>query len=100
MKAVARAMGVSRSNLWDRAHGRHEGRPVRYSKADDELLLQGIRKICDQRGSYGYRRTAALLNRLREADGLERVNHKRVHRIMKEHGLLLRRYGLKPTRTH
>ena len=100
MKAVARALDVSRSNLWDRAHGRHPGRPIRYSKVDDGLLLQSIRKICDRRGSYGYRRTAAILGRLREAQGLERINHKRVHRIMKAHGLLLRRHGTKPTRTH
>jgi putative transposase len=100
MKAVARAIGVSRSNLWDRAHGRHQGRPIQYNKADDEVLLQSIRKICDQRGSYGYRRTAAILSRLRETEGQQRVNHKRVHRIMKAHNLLLRRYGMKPTRTH
>jgi len=100
MKAVARALDVARSNLSDRARGRHEGRPIQYSKAEDELLLPSIREICDRRGSYGYRRTTAILGRLREAKGLQPVNHKRVHRIMKTHGLLLRRHGVKPTRTH
>jgi len=56
MKAVARAIGVSRSNLWDRHHGRHQGRPIQYDKAGDEQLLQSVRKICEHRGSYGYRR--------------------------------------------
>lgn len=100
MKAVAQAMGVARSNLWDRAHGRHQGRPIQYSKDEDAILLPSIREICDRRGSYGYRRTAAILARLREAQGLRPINHKRVHRIMKAHGLLLRRYGTRPTRTH
>lgn len=100
MKPVARALDVSRSNLWDHSHGRHKGRPIQYDKAADEMLLQSIRKICDHRGSYGYRRTTAILARLREAEGLAPINHKRVCRIMKAHGLLLARYGIKPTRTH
>jgi len=78
---VTEAMGVSRSNLWDRMHGRQSGRPARYNKAEDERLLPGIRRVCGERGTYGYRRTAALLNRHREAAGLAGVNHKRVYRI-------------------
>jgi putative transposase len=97
---VVEAVGVSRSNLWDRLHGRQSGRPARYNKAEDEGLLSGIRRVCGERGTYGYRRTAALVNRHREEAGLVGVNHKRVYRIMKAQGLLLERYGRKPTRTH
>jgi putative transposase len=100
MKAVARAIGVSRSNLWDRHHGRHQGRPIQYDKAGDEQLLQSVRKICEHRGSYGYRRTTARLARDRAAMGLTPINHKRVYRVMKANDLLLPRYGKKPTRTH
>jgi transposase InsO family protein len=37
----------------------------------------------------GYRRITALLNRQANAEGLARVNHKRVYRVMKQAGLLL-----------
>jgi putative transposase len=100
MKTVTEAMGVSRSNLWDRLHGRQGGRPIRYNKTEDEGLLPSIRRVCGARGTYGYRRTTALVNRDREAAGLADVNHKRVYRIMKAQGLLLARFGRKPTRTH
>jgi putative transposase len=100
VKTVAKAVGVSRSNLWDRLHGPPSVRAARYEKIEDEQLIPGIRSLCGQRGTYGYRRTAALLNRTREAQGLPRVNHKRVYRIMRLQGLLLARYGRKPTRTH
>jgi transposase InsO family protein len=39
----------------------------------------------------GYRRITALLKRERRSDGLAPVNAKRVYRLMKKHGLLLKR---------
>ena len=30
----------------------------------------------------------------------ERINHKRVYRVMRDHGLLLSKYAEKPQRTH
>jgi len=100
MKAIARALGVSRSNLWDRRSGRHVGRPLQYDKADDEILLQSVREICEHRASYGYRRTTARLARDRAEAGLSPINHKRIYRIMKANDMLLLRYGKKPTMTH
>jgi transposase InsO family protein len=59
-----------------------------------------IRAIVDERGTYGYRRVTALLNRDAAARALSRINHKRIYRIMREHQLLLARHTGKPTRTH
>jgi putative transposase len=89
MTAVADALGVARSNLVARAK-RDGSRPrLQYRKAGDAELLARIRPLVDARPSYGYRRITALLNRQAQAEGLARVNHKRVYRVMKRAGLLL-----------
>ena len=89
MKAVADTLGVARSNLVEQAQrGGSRPRPP-YRKAGDAELLARIRPLVDARPSYGYRRITALLNRQADAEGLARVNHKRVYRVMKRAGLLL-----------
>ena len=65
-------------------------------KLDDERLLPLIRELVDKRASYGYRRITALLR----CEKGEKVNPKRIYRIMKKHDLLLQRYGAKPSRAH
>ena len=67
---------------------------------DDEYLLPIINKITDARPTYGYRRVLPLLNKELSLKGKEKVNHKRLYRVMKQHGLLLTRMPRKPTRTH
>ena len=108
--AVASTLGVARSNLVERlkvpARPRvgqfDDGRPRgRYCKAEDEALLPRIRRLVDERPTYGYRRITALLNRELAIDGQPRVNHKRVYRLMQVHGLLLARHtGHRPGRLH
>jgi transposase InsO family protein len=99
VKTVSDAMGVSRSNVLRRlAEAPTERRP--YVKAADGSLLEEIVAVVDARGSYGYRRVAALISRSREMKGEPRVNHKRVYRVMKRAGLLLERHTGKSTRTH
>lgn len=102
MKAVADALGVSRSNLVEQVNSDDAGLPpVPPRPPDDAELLARIRRITDERGSYGYRRVRALLNRELIAEGKPTVNHKRVYRVMRDHQLLLHRHtGKKPTRTH
>ncbi|QJT10398.1 IS3 family transposase [Oceanidesulfovibrio marinus] len=101
MTRVADAMGVSRSRLVERVGAQPKVRPPRYSKAEDEALLPLIRDIIDDRLTYGYRRVCAVLNRRLVELGQPRVNHKRVYRIMRLHGLLLTRHsGKRPTRAH
>jgi transposase InsO family protein len=91
---IAEALGVSRPHL---AANKPAKPRERYAKQGDATLLARIRTIADARPSYGYRRVTARLNR-EEPDN--RVNHKRVYRVMKQAGLLLARYGKKPTLTH
>jgi len=73
---------------------------TRYNPQEDEAMLPSIREIADQRGSYGYRRITTLLNHKLKKEGKNKVNHKRVYRIMKLNKLLLPAYGKKPTRIH
>jgi putative transposase len=73
---------------------------TKYRKNDDDALLPMIRDIVDERTTYGYRRITVLLNRKRLNLGFSCVNHKRVYRIMKLHGLLLQRHTGRPNQTH
>jgi transposase InsO family protein len=99
MKPVADALGVARSNLAEQCKS-DKPKPPRHAPRDDEWLLAMIRKVIDDRGSYGYRRTTALVNKQLIADGKAPVNHKRVYRVMREHQLLLERHTGKPRRIH
>ena len=100
MKAVAKTLGVARSNLVERL--KDSGRPrQRYGKAEDAALLPRVRLLVDERPTYGYRRITALLNRALAREGWPRVNHKRVYRLMQIHGLLLAKHtGHRQGRSH
>lgn len=101
MKRITDALEVSRSGVRDRLGKAPRLRPPRYSIADDERLLPMIKAIVDDRLTYGYRRVCAVLNRQLAAEGLSKVNHKRVYRIMRLHGMLLARHtGKRPDRAH
>jgi putative transposase len=71
------------------------------STVADAELLREVRSVITNRATYGYRRTAAIIRRQRRAEGRVPANHKRVYRLMREHGLLLRRhFGDRPGRVH
>jgi len=73
----------------------------RYQKAEDAELLEPIRRLVDERPTYGYRRIGALLNREGRQAGLAPLNHKRLYRLMAHNGLPLRHYtGKPPGRAH
>lgn len=90
MSRVGEALGVSRSQLHARTVTASRPRGP-YRKAEDDELLPAIRRLVDERPTYGYRQIAALLNRERQAAGLLVVNRKRVLRIMRASGLTLER---------
>lgn len=96
MTQVAHAIGVSPSNLIDRVAAEPRARGS-YRKAEDGPLLKRIEHVLKKRPSYGYRRVTAILNRQPNVD---RVNHKRVYRVMRQNNLLLKRHHRRPTRTH
>jgi putative transposase len=100
MKTIAEVLGVARSHLHERVH-RPTAPRSHYRKAADEELLPLIRRVVDERPTYGYRRVTALVNRLLAAEGKATANHKRVFRIMKRQGLLLQRHsGRRTGRLH
>ena len=64
-------MGISRSAYYDA--------PV--SASDDTAIVEAISAICDEFERYGWRRVQAALRQ----QGVV-VNHKKVKRLMREHG--------------
>ena len=100
MKAVADTLTVARSNLIERAARPTQPRRC-YRKAGDEPLLVLIRRLVDDRPTYGYRRITRLVNRQQKAEGKPTINAKRVLRIMQVNKLTLERHtGRRPGRTH
>jgi putative transposase len=100
VKTMTATLGVSRSNIIERQKATRPRRGPQNRIGDIELAAD-IRRLVDQRPSYGYRRIAALLKRERRSAGQEPVNAKRVYRLMKKHGLLLQRHtGRRRPREH
>jgi putative transposase len=98
VKAIARTLGVARSNLLEQRRKRTEppeasstptARPHTEAceRGMNAAILERIRELIGERPSYGYRRVTALLNR----ELPERVNPKRIYRIMKHNRMLLER---------
>jgi putative transposase len=77
MKTIADVLGVARSHLHERVH-RSTAPRRHYHKAADEELSPLIRRVVDERPTYGYRRVTALVNRLLAAEGKPTANHKRI----------------------
>jgi len=100
VKTIAETLGVARSNLIERRDGTRSKRRPQDRPGDHELSAD-IRRLVDQRPTYGYRRIAALLKRERRSGGLAPVNTKRVYRLMRKHGLVLERHtGRRRPREH
>jgi len=100
VKTVTDTLGVARSNVVAQLAGGRRTRGPQTRDGDLELAAE-IRRLVDARPTYGYRRIAALLKRERRSDGRTPVNAKRVHRLMKKHGLLLARHtGRRRPREH
>lgn len=92
MKTIATTLGVARSHLHNRLRRSDEPHP-KSRKAEDAVVLQHIRRLVEQRPTYGYRRITALLRRELAHENSPPINHKRVFRIMRQQGLLLARHG-------
>lgn len=92
MKTVCESLQLARSNIACRAAGRPVGRRGRPPLPDAELVEQ-IKAIIGDMPTYGYRRVHAVLRRQAKAQDRSWPNHKRVHRVMRLHGLLLQRHA-------
>jgi putative transposase len=100
MSRIAQTLGVSRSNLIATSQTKPVSRGM-YQRQGDTEAYGWIKHVVDARPTYGYRRVTALVNRLRQSEGLENLNHKRVYRIMFKAGWLLQRHTAKrPERRH
>ena len=103
MTTIARALEVSRSNLYERKFETLETTSVRRnrrSRQDDVWLLPMIREVSDSKPTYGYRRVTTMVRRVLRLQGKSLVNAKRIFRIMRENGLALRRHTARPAKTH
>jgi putative transposase len=101
VKTVSATLGVARSNIVERCDSKRPRRRGPQERPGDVELVGAIRRLVDERPTYGYRRIAALLKRERRSEGLAPVNAKRVYRLMKKHGLLLERHtGRRRPREH
>jgi putative transposase len=80
-------MGIPRSTYYDRPQ----------AQIDDTVLVAAIAGICEEFEAYGWRRVRAALRQ----QGIT-ANHKRVRRLMREHGLQpkLRRRFVRTTDSH
>ena len=100
MRRVVQTLGISRSQLHERLRHGTKARGE-YRKNEDMPLLDPLRRLVDERPTYGYRRIGALLDKERLSSGLPQLNHKRIYRLMAQNGLLLQRYtGRPPGRLH
>ena len=92
---MARALEVSRSNIYLRTQVLHQIEESSSAQPKAAPCLEAIKAILVNRPTYGYRRVTAIL---RKQGSL--VNHKRIYRIMRKHGLLLQAAKPRPARTH
>ena len=67
---------------------------------EDVDILSDIKSVISERDTYGYRRVTAILNYQRTKQGKNKLNHKRIYRIMKNNNLLLSQPKRKQTRCH
>jgi len=99
VKTVADVLGVARSNLARQMKERPRQRVGRPPAPADALLAE-IKAVIADLPTYGYRRVHAILRRRAMAEGRQPTNHKRVYRVMTEHGLLLQRHAGGVERRH
>jgi putative transposase len=98
MRLVCSTLGVARSHLLalhNRPGGWTDRRRAR-TRSDDAALLEAIRRVIHELGTYGYRRVWGVLRHQQPAQQARRPNHKTVYRVMRDHGLLLYRHGQRP----
>lgn len=85
MARVCRVLKVSRSNQY----ANRKPRPARYQRKEDPIVLKSILEVTKDRGTYGYPRVTALINRCRRLENQPKWNEKRVFRVMQINHLTL-----------
>lgn len=101
MRLVCSTLGVARSHLvalLKRPDNWIDCRTARCC-SDDTSLLEDVRQVIHGLGTYGYRRVWGVLRHQHPRPNGPAANHKRVYRVMRDHGLLLYRRGQRPVAT-
>ena len=96
IKKICKVLGVARSNQY----ANKTSRKKRYDRIDDPGVLKSILAVTKTRGTYGYPRITALVNRERRKLSEKVWNKKRVLRIMQMNNLVLQKFISKPKRLH
>ncbi len=100
MRAVGVALSVSLSHVLAIRDRPSEWTDLRKPppRRDHVVIKQATANVVKDSATYGFRRVWARLR----LDGHDRVNHKRVYRVIRDEGWLLYRHGEKPvdTRKH
>lgn len=96
VKTVCRALRISRSNQYANRFVRKR----RYLKVDDPEVLKSILAVTKTRGTYGYPRVTALVNRVRRKQSEKVWNRKRILRVMQINKLVLSKSISPPKRPH
>lgn len=100
MKNICAALGVSRSAQYESQNNPTQPRKRFRKKPADVQLLGEVQAILDVRPACGYRAVTAHLNRHFLKMGKPGLNHKRVYRLMRAHGLLLPKCSSRIERAH
>lgn len=93
VRLVCSALKLARSHVINkirRSADWVDQRQARHQLTDDGPLLEQIKAVISEQGSYGYRRVWAMLKH----HCAIHVNHKRVYRVMRDANLLLYRQGV------
>lgn len=96
IKQICRVLGVARSNQYKNKSPRKK----RYNRLDDPYVLKSILAVTKERGTYGYPRITALVNRERRKNYECVWNKKRVLRVMQMNNLILPKFISRPKRPH
>ena len=96
IKTICKTLGVARSNQYENKLARGK----RYKRADDVLVLKSILSVTKTRGTYGYPRVTALINRERRLINESPWNRKRILRVTQVNNLVLEKFNSKPKRPH
>jgi len=92
MTRICRTLAIGRATAY-----RERGpRAARYHRQDDAEVFQRLKEVLRDRGSYGYRRAAVLVNRRFETA----YNRKRIQRVMRLTGLAVPRRSRRRGRSH
>jgi putative transposase len=96
MKTICDTLQVSRSNQY----AYPTARPKRYHKADDGDVLREVLQVTTNRGTDGYRRVRARINRRRRLHKLPTVSKNKIQRLMQIYKLVLPKCGSRKERPH